>query len=102
MLCQVNFFGLLDEYKKLLMLLRSPQSPKRRRRVVSAALSDAFALSLAKVCHYHHLGDVLLQGLIKKTFYGFFSKISQFYFFFGKIGLTVTNDELIKRSEGEA
>ena len=55
-LCQVNFFGLLDEYKKLLMLLRSPQSPKRRRRVVSAALSDAFALSLAKVCHHHHLG----------------------------------------------
>ena len=33
-LCQVNFSGLLDEYKKLLMLLLSPQSPKRRRRVV--------------------------------------------------------------------
>ena len=83
MLCQVNFFGLLDEYKKLLMLLRSPQSPKRRRRVVSAALSDAFALSLAKVCH-HHLGDELLQDLIKKHFMAFFQRFLNSTFFLAR------------------
>ena len=84
-LCQVNFFGLLDEYKKLLMLLRSPQSPKRRRRVVSAALSDAFALSLAKVCHHHHLGDVCFFRASLKNILWLFFKDFSILLFFGKI-----------------
>ena len=67
-LCQVNFSGLLDEYKKLLMLLLSPQSPKRRRRVVLMLLlcpQQKFVIIIILV---------LLQGLIKKHFMAFFQR----------------------------
>ena len=60
-LCQVNFSGLLDEYKKLLMLLLSPQSPKRRRRVV-------LMLLLCPQQNFVIIIILLLQGLIKKHF----------------------------------